>query len=102
MPCIDGVARRHPALRCSRSQFRSKLMHPLRLFALIGALASAALFLGGPQAARAQKTATPFDGLTEGKVMHGFRTTAIYLNDFDRPMGARFVHERTGFVLDLL
>ncbi|TPW14413.1 MAG: hypothetical protein FD129_1086, partial [bacterium] len=32
----------------------------------------------------------------------GFRALAVYLDDADLPMGARFVHERTGFVLDLL
>src|SRR5215208_8391414 len=40
--------------------------------------------------------------LTPGRVLHGFRAAAVYLNDADRPMGARFVHVRTGFVFDAL
>lgn len=43
-----------------------------------------------------------FDNLTKGKKISGFRAEAVYLNDADQPMGARFVHERTGFTLDLL
>ncbi len=44
----------------------------------------------------------PFDNLPEGTVTHGFRTTALYLDDADKPMGARFIHEQTGFTFDLL
>ena len=40
--------------------------------------------------------------LTENQLLRGFRTRAIYLNDSDRPMGARFTHAKTGFTLDLL
>jgi Zn-dependent M16 (insulinase) family peptidase len=40
--------------------------------------------------------------LKEGQVAHGFRAAAVYLDDADRPMGARFVHARSGFVLDVL
>jgi Zn-dependent M16 (insulinase) family peptidase len=43
-----------------------------------------------------------FENLTRGKKVNGFRADAVYLNDADRPMGARFIHERTGFTLDLL
>jgi Zn-dependent M16 (insulinase) family peptidase len=46
--------------------------------------------------------ASPFQNLRDGERMNGFRATAVYLDDADKPMGARFVHERTGFVLDLL
>src|SRR5262245_17149018 len=42
------------------------------------------------------------DRLTKGRLVHGFRTEALYLNDADRAMGARFVHGRTGFTVDLL
>ncbi|HKO56493.1 MAG TPA: hypothetical protein VJ276_11490 [Thermoanaerobaculia bacterium] len=42
------------------------------------------------------------DKLTKGQSIDGFRVEAVYLNDSDRPLGARFVHERTGFTLDLL
>lgn len=40
--------------------------------------------------------------LTEGQPVEGFRVAAVYLNDADQPFGARFVHRRTGFTLDLL
>jgi Zn-dependent M16 (insulinase) family peptidase len=43
-----------------------------------------------------------YDSLTEGSELNGFRTVSLYLNDADRPMGARFVHERTGFIFDAL
>src|SRR6185503_649116 len=43
-----------------------------------------------------------YSTLTEGQTIGGFRTTAVYLNDSDRPMGARFIHQRSGFTLDLL
>ena len=43
-----------------------------------------------------------YSTLTEGQTIGGFRTTAVYLNDFDRPMGARFIHQRSGFTLDVL
>src|ERR1035438_3415846 len=43
-----------------------------------------------------------YTNLTEGQTISGFKTVAVYLDDSDRPMGARFVHERSGFTLDLL
>ena len=43
-----------------------------------------------------------YSTLTEGQTLGGFRTTAVYLNDSDRPMGARFIHEPSGFTLDVL
>jgi Zn-dependent M16 (insulinase) family peptidase len=43
-----------------------------------------------------------FETLTEGKFVNGFRTEALYLNDSDKPFGARFRHARTGFTLDFL
>jgi Zn-dependent M16 (insulinase) family peptidase len=42
------------------------------------------------------------DKLTEGQSLNGFRVAAVYLNDADKPMGARFVHRQSGFTLDLL
>ncbi|HEX9160844.1 MAG TPA: hypothetical protein VF980_03980 [Thermoanaerobaculia bacterium] len=42
------------------------------------------------------------DKLKKDDVVHGFRVAAIYLNDADQPMGARFVHRRSGFTFDLL
>jgi Zn-dependent M16 (insulinase) family peptidase len=47
-------------------------------------------------------TNASFESLTEGQILHGFRTDAIYLNDSDKAFGARFKHERSGFTLDFL
>ena len=33
---------------------------------------------------------------------HGFHSTALYLDDAGQPFGARFVHDKTGFTLDLI
>jgi Zn-dependent M16 (insulinase) family peptidase len=52
-------------------------------------------------AAQSRRTMT-YSTLTEGQTIGGFRTTAVYLNDSDRPMGARFIHQRSGFTLDVL
>lgn len=46
--------------------------------------------------------ANPYDELTKGQVLHGFRVDAVYLDDADKPIGARLIHARTGFTLDLL
>jgi Zn-dependent M16 (insulinase) family peptidase len=43
-----------------------------------------------------------FSDITERTVAHGFRATAVYLNDADQPFGARFTHQKTGFTLDLI
>ena len=43
-----------------------------------------------------------YSSLTEGLTIAGFKTIAVYLNDSDLPMGARFRHQRTGFTLDAL
>lgn len=40
--------------------------------------------------------------LEKGDVVEGFRTEAVYLGDAGRPIGARFIHERSGFTLDYL
>ncbi len=53
-------------------------------------------------AAFGQNGNASFESLTKGQKISGFRAEAVYLNDFDKPMGARFIHERTGFTLDLL
>ena len=49
----------------------------------------------------AQRTMT-YGNITEGQTISGFRTAAVYLNDTDQPMGARFVHQKSGFTVDLL
>ena len=43
-----------------------------------------------------------YSTLKQGSVTDGFRAETVYLNDANMPMGARFIHERTGFTLDLL
>jgi Zn-dependent M16 (insulinase) family peptidase len=42
------------------------------------------------------------DHLKQDQNVRGFRATSVYLDDAERPMGARFVHARSGFTLDLL
>lgn len=46
--------------------------------------------------------ASVLKGLSKGQVVEGFRAEAVYLNDVGDAMGGRFVHESTGFTLDLL
>jgi Zn-dependent M16 (insulinase) family peptidase len=43
-----------------------------------------------------------YNNLKDGQMAAGFRATAVYLDDSDHAIGARFRHERTGFTLDLL
>ena len=51
----------------------------------------------------AQKTAVPtLSSLKQGQKLNGFSATAIYMNDAGQPMGGRFIHDKTGFTLDLL
>ena len=40
--------------------------------------------------------------LTKDQVVDGFTVASVYLNDADKPVGARFIHRRSGFTLDLL
>jgi Zn-dependent M16 (insulinase) family peptidase len=47
-------------------------------------------------------TSVDLSKLTSGPVVDGFKVTAVYLNDADQPMGARFVHRRSGFTLDIV
>jgi Zn-dependent M16 (insulinase) family peptidase len=42
------------------------------------------------------------DTLTDGSKQHSFTVEAIYLDDADKPLGARFVHDKTGFTFDYL
>ena len=66
---------------------------------------------GAPRVARAQSSKmsgaqssrnVSFDSLKEGEVVEGFRAEAVYLNDSDKPFGARLRHAKTGFTLDFL
>lgn len=49
-------------------------------------------------------TAAPvqLDSLKKGDKVEGFRVDALYLNDAAKPIGGRFIHERSGFTLDYL
>jgi Zn-dependent M16 (insulinase) family peptidase len=42
------------------------------------------------------------ESLHEGQLVSGFKTIALYLDDHDRPIGARFRHQRSGFIFDFL
>lgn len=42
------------------------------------------------------------DQLKKGDLVEGFRVDALFLNDADKPLGARFIHRRSGFTLDYL
>jgi Zn-dependent M16 (insulinase) family peptidase len=53
-------------------------------------------------AAFAQSPERTYADLSEGQIINGFRTVAVYLDDGGRPMGARFRQVRSGFTLDLL
>lgn len=66
---------------------------------LLAVLALSTLAVG---ALHAQERPITLESVTEGFTHRGFRAAAIYMNDADQPMGARFVHIRTGFVLDML
>ena len=43
-----------------------------------------------------------FSDVTDQTASHGFRASAVYLDDAGQPFGARFIHEKTGFTLDLI
>jgi Zn-dependent M16 (insulinase) family peptidase len=60
------------------------------------------LLVGQVPPASAQTKNVSFAGLSKGQKLNGFRAESVYLNDADQPFGARFIHERTGFTLDLL
>jgi Zn-dependent M16 (insulinase) family peptidase len=53
-------------------------------------------------AAAPPDTPAAFTDITERTAAHGFRAVSVYLNDADQPFGARFIHQKTGFTLDLI
>ena len=73
-------------------------MHPNYLARLI----CICLFLVSNAIADAQPKTADFSTLTLNQKIKGFTAKAVYLNDADQPMGARFIHDKTGFTLDLL
>ena len=50
----------------------------------------------------AQAAAPDLATLKVGDQANGFRVASVYLDAADKPMGARFMHGRTGFTLDLM
>lgn len=48
------------------------------------------------------QTRTDLGKLSKGTLINGFQTESVYLDGNEKPIGGRFVHARTGFVLDLL
>jgi hypothetical protein len=64
---------------------------------------TAALTLAlGASLLAATARAQTLDGLAERQRVEGFRADAVYTDAAGAPIGGRFVHERTGFTLDLL
>lgn len=43
-----------------------------------------------------------FADVSQQTTSHGFHAAAVYLDDAGQPFGARFVHDKTGFTLDLI
>src|ERR1044072_3433560 len=70
---------------------------------LLLVLALSTLMGGMPRVANAQSSNNvSLDTLAKGKTVGGFRAEAVYLNDSDKPFGARLRHTKTGFTLDYL
>jgi Zn-dependent M16 (insulinase) family peptidase len=55
-----------------------------------------------PRAQAQSKSNVALENLSAGQTINGFRTANVYLNDVGQAIGGRFVHARTGFVLDYL
>ncbi|HEY8563360.1 MAG TPA: insulinase family protein [Pyrinomonadaceae bacterium] len=60
------------------------------------------IFVGQIPPVLAQTKNVSYAALSKGQKINGFRAESVYLNDNDQPFGARLIHERTGFTLDLL
>jgi len=68
----------------------------------IAALVSLPLLaLAAPPAPHNEAPAA-FTDINEQTTAQGFHAAAVYLDDADQPFGARFVHQKTGFTLDLI
>ena len=66
------------------------------------ALGLALALLAGPAFAQSPRSANPFAALTPTTVIEGFRTVAVYADAANRPIGARFFHQKSGFTLDVV
>ncbi|MFT3679047.1 MAG: hypothetical protein QM791_02170 [Ferruginibacter sp.] len=69
----------------------------IRLFILAGIVSCLLLcqFLSA-------QTAVTLSSIKQDQKLNGFGAVSLYTNDAGQPMGARFVHDKTGFTLDLL
>jgi len=56
----------------------------------------------GSAAPVAKTSGDTLDTLVEGGTTHGFTAVSLYLDDADKPLGARFMHDATGFTFDYL
>ncbi len=45
---------------------------------------------------------TNLAALTKNQSLDGFKAVALYMDNANQPMGARFIHDKTGYTLDLL
>ncbi|HYC90645.1 MAG TPA: hypothetical protein VEO54_15625 [Thermoanaerobaculia bacterium] len=50
----------------------------------------------------AATAAVQLDTLKKDDTVEGFRVESLYLNDAGKPIGGRFIHARSGFILDYL
>jgi Zn-dependent M16 (insulinase) family peptidase len=57
---------------------------------------------GGSGSGPPPPPADSLEGLVEGGKVHGFTAAAVYLDDDEHRIGARFVHDGTGFTFDYL
>src|SRR3569833_1798829 len=58
--------------------------------------------LPAPTAPPASEVAPELAQLREGAHVRGYIVAAVYLDDADQPVGAKLVHDATGFQLDYL
>ena len=68
---------------------------------IVKTLALLTLFALTAQSA-SNDTPAAFTDVTAQTISNGFRAASVYLNDADQPFGARFIHQKTGFTLDLI
>jgi len=57
---------------------------------------------GGGSGSATAPANSSLDTLAEGGKLRGFTATSLYLDDADQPIGARFMHDATGFTFDYL
>lgn len=78
-------------------------MNPCHPSLFMTMLVSFSILFGSFPLALAQGDAnSALDNLSAGKTINNFRTATLYVNDADKVIGGRFIHTRTGFVLDYL